>query len=261
MKARQEAEAPEVGMLRGTQQDSAGGVMELVGRVKESRPQLGPTARRGRGHATGWLRQRLGPYVRASEATALRGATRRVRARYRSRCYASERSRPKVLRTGELVKPRVYVETSVLSYLTALPTRNLVRAAHRQLTLDWWERRRAFELFVSQPVLEEAARGDPAAAARRLAVAGPLAVLAPSDDALELTRALLASAALPMKAWVDASHVAIAAVHGMDFLVTWNCTHIANAVMRPKIEAVCVRGGFEPPLICTPEELSPPEAT
>jgi hypothetical protein len=153
------------------------------------------------------------------------------------------------------VKPRVYVETSVLSYLTALPSRDLVRAAHQQVTIEWWDRRDRFELFVSEAVLAEARRGDPAAAARRLAVAEGLSILSATEAAQSLASNLLSAAAMPRKAAIDAAHVAIAAVHGMHFLMTWNCAHIANAVMRPKIEAVCRADGLVPPVICTPEEL------
>lgn len=153
------------------------------------------------------------------------------------------------------MKPRVYIETTVLSYLTALPSRDLVRAAHQQVTVEWWSAREGFELFVSDAVLAEARVGDPAAAARRLAAAQSLSVLAATGDAQHLADALLAAATMPRKAAIDAVHVAIAAVNGMDFLLTWNCAHIANAVMRPRIESVCRSVGFEPPTICTPEEL------
>jgi hypothetical protein len=153
------------------------------------------------------------------------------------------------------VKPRVYVETTVLSYLTALPTRDLVRAAHQQITAEWWAGREDFELFISDAVLAEVRRGDQDAAARRLSATDSLPVLAATDEAESLAAALLTAAAMPQKAAVDAVHVAIATINGMDFLVTWNCTHIANAVMRPRIEKVCRDAGFEPPTICTPEEL------
>jgi hypothetical protein len=126
-------------------------------------------------------------------------------------------------------------------------------------TVEWWGAREAFELFVSDAVLAEARLGDPAAAARRLAAAQPLTVLAATGDAQHLANALLAAATMPRKAAIDAVHVAIAAVNGMDFLLTWNCAHIANAVMRPRIESVCRSVGFEPPTICTPEELQPEE--
>ena len=152
-------------------------------------------------------------------------------------------------------KPRVYVETSVISYLTALPSRDLVVAAHQQVTTDWWSERQRFELLVSDAVLEEIVRGDAVAAARRLAAVQGLAVLSVAPAAEALARAFLQAAAMPSKAALDAVHVAIAATHGVDFLVTWNCTHIANASVREKIEAACRAAGFRPPVICTPLEL------
>lgn len=159
------------------------------------------------------------------------------------------------------MKPRVYVETSVLSYLTALPSRDLVLAAHQQVTLEWWSQRERFELLVSEAVLAEARKGDAAAAARRLGAAEGLQVLSATDEAQRLASALLRDAAIPRKAAIDAAHIAIVTVHGLDFLVTWNCVHIANAAMRPRIEAVCRYSGFQPPVICTPEELATEEET
>ena len=153
------------------------------------------------------------------------------------------------------MKPRVYVETSVLSYLTASPTRDLVQAAHQHITIEWWSCRTRFELAISEAVLAEVSRGDPEAANRRLAVAAELAVLATTVEAQSLARQLLAASVMPPNAAIDAAHVAIATVHGMNFLLTWNCAHIENAVMRERIEAVCRRAGFRPPVICTPEEL------
>lgn len=159
------------------------------------------------------------------------------------------------------MKPRVYVETSVLSYLTASPSRDLVQAAHQQITVEWWGRRDRFDLFVSEAVLAEARKGDPAAAARRIGAAEGLQVLSATHDAQRLATALLEAAVMPEKAAIDAAHVAIATVHGLEFLLTWNCTHIANATMRPRIEAVCRQSGFQPPIICTPEELVVQEGT
>lgn len=159
------------------------------------------------------------------------------------------------------MKPRVYLETSILSYLTALPSRDLVRAAHQQITIEWWEQRARFELFVSEAVLAEARRGDAAAANRRMAVAQGIEILNATQEAEALASALLKAAAIPAKAAIDAAHVALATVHGIDYLLTWNCTHIANAVTRPLIEAVCRDNGFQPPVICTPEELVGQEAT
>jgi hypothetical protein len=159
------------------------------------------------------------------------------------------------------VKPRVYIETSILSYLTARPSRDLVQAAHQQLTIEWWTRRDRFELVVSEAVLAEASRGDPAAAARRIAVAEGLPVLSATIEAQTVARRLLDAAAMPRKAAIDAAHVAIAAVHDVNFLLTWNCAHLANAVMRDHIEAVCRESGFRPPIICTPEQLAFEEET
>jgi len=153
------------------------------------------------------------------------------------------------------VKPRVYIETSVLGYLTSSPSRDIIVAARQQITVEWWSTHDQFELLVSDAVLAEAAQGDPAAAARRLAAAAGLAIVAATESAESLASALLDAAAMPAKAAIDAVHVALATVHGVDFLLTRNCAHIANAVMRPKIEAVCRDAGFQPPVICTPEQL------
>jgi predicted nucleic acid-binding protein len=150
---------------------------------------------------------------------------------------------------------RVYLETSVLSYLAARPSRDLLVAGHQQVTHDWWAQRHRFELFVSDAVLQEASRGDPIAAQARLALADDMAVLAPQPGGLALAKILLAEMALPPKAAIDAVHIALAAVHGMDFLLTWNCTHIANAERRPQIETLCWKAGHRPPIICTPLEL------
>ncbi|WP_438032189.1 type II toxin-antitoxin system VapC family toxin [Sorangium sp. So ce204] len=145
------------------------------------------------------------------------------------------------------MKPRVYVETSILSYLTALPSRDVIQAARQQVTIGWWARRDEFELFLSDPVLTEARRGDPAAAARRLGAAAGIAVLSGAEEAETLAAALIKQAAMPAKAIVDAAHVAIATVHGLDFLLTWNFTHIANATMRPRIESCVETVGFDRP--------------
>ena len=145
---------------------------------------------------------------------------------------------------------------SIVSYLTARPARDIVIAGRQQATRDWWETAPTrFELVVSQLVREEAALGDPEAARVRLAALAPLTALAAPVEALELSRRLVDSAAVPKRAARDATHVAIAAVHGVEFLVTWNFRHIANAVSRPRIESICRRSGVEPPVLCTPEEL------
>lgn len=153
-------------------------------------------------------------------------------------------------------RPRVYVETSIVSYLTPRPARDIVIAGRQQATRDWWETAPTrFDLVISQVVREEAAVGDPEAARARLAALAPLTALAAPVEARELARRLVDASAVPKRAARDATHVAIAAVHGVEFLVTWNFRHMANAVARPRIESVCRRAGVEPPVLCTPEEL------
>jgi hypothetical protein len=153
-------------------------------------------------------------------------------------------------------KPRVYIETTVVSYLQAKSSRDVVIAGHQQTTHEWWDRRRTnFDLCVSQLVLREAGAGDPQAAHERLAMLQPMIPLETTEDALALAKELLAAGALPEKAAEDALHIAIAAVNEVPYLLTWNCRHMANATMRPRIEAVCAAKGFKSPIICTPEEL------
>ena len=154
------------------------------------------------------------------------------------------------------VKPRLYLETTIASYLSAWPSRDLVTAAHQQVTQEWWQTRRLeFELFISQIVVQESSGGDPDAAARRLEVLKDIPLLELGKDAKALADALVVQLRLPDKAALDAVHIAIAVVHGMDYLLTWNCTHIANASLRGKIEAACLAQGYDVPVICTPEEL------
>lgn len=153
------------------------------------------------------------------------------------------------------MKPTVYAETTIPSYLTAWPSRDLVRAAHQQLTREWWARRKAFDLYASRLVVQECQAGDAQAAADRLAALAGVPLLEQGPEVAELAEALIRDVPLPEKAAADALHIATAAVHGVQYLLTWNCTHIANAALRPRIEAVCRAAGFEPPLICTPEEL------
>lgn len=155
-----------------------------------------------------------------------------------------------------MTKRRVYIETTIVSYLTAWPSRDLIRAAHQQITREWWQRRDRFDLFVSEAVLKESAGGDQAAALQRREALQGIPVLDGSPQAIELAQGLVRSGALPPKAAVDALHIAVAAVHGMHFLLTWNCTHIANVATRGLIEGSCRAAGLVPPLICTPEELS-----
>ena len=149
----------------------------------------------------------------------------------------------------------VYVETTIVSYLTARRSRDVVLAAHQALTRDWWRGRTAYQLRVSQLVIDEAAVGDQQLRARRLRALQGIAVLPLTDAATRLARELVRKGALPERAIVDAFHIGVAAAHEMAYLLTWNCKHLANATMRSTIEAVCRSEGLSSPIICTPEEL------
>ena len=149
----------------------------------------------------------------------------------------------------------VYVETTIVSYLTARRSRDVVLAAHQALTRDWWRGRTAYQLRVSQLVIDEAAVGDPLLRARRLRALRGISVLPLTDAATRLAGELVRKGALPEKATVDAFHIGVAAAHEVAYLLTWNCKHLANATMRSTIEAVCRSEGLSPPIICTPEEL------
>ncbi len=153
------------------------------------------------------------------------------------------------------MQPKVYIETTILSYLTGLPSRDLIISAHQQIIREWWQGRIRFDLYVSQIVVQEACGGDPEAAVLHRQALKEIHVLELSTEARTLAKQLVARVPLPERAAVDALHIAIAVVNGMDFLLTWNCTHIANAAMRQRIESVCRSMGYEPPIICTPEEL------
>jgi len=153
------------------------------------------------------------------------------------------------------MKRTVYVETSVISYLTARPSRTILGAAHQQVTLAWWERRSRYELLVSRVVWQECAAGDPEAARTRLAAMEGLGMLAVTQDMVELASELVTRGALPVAAAEDSLHIAIATLHRVDFLLTWNCRHIANPLVQEAIAEYFEQRGFFLPVICTPEEL------
>ncbi|HEV8059688.1 MAG TPA: type II toxin-antitoxin system VapC family toxin [Gemmataceae bacterium] len=152
--------------------------------------------------------------------------------------------------------PRVYLETTFVSYLTARPSRDVVIAGHQQITHEWWNLSRAdYGLCTSQLVLQEAGAGDPLASQERLAILKDMILLDTTEEAIILAEELVRSRSLPEKATDDALHIAIAAHQRIPYLLTWNCRHMANATMRPAIEAVCASKGYKAPIICTPEEL------
>lgn len=154
------------------------------------------------------------------------------------------------------MKSTLYVETSIVSYLTARRSRDIITAARQEITQEWWNARRTnFQLFTSEFVIEEAEEGDPEAARRRLDALAEAEELDLHDEARPLARKLVEKGPLPAQAALDALHIAVSATSGMDYLLTWNMKHIANAAIRDQIEEMCRSSGYEPPIMCTPEEL------
>jgi len=143
-----------------------------------------------------------------------------------------------------------------VSYLTARSPRSLIAAAWKTETENWWDNRRAeFALYISEVVIEEAGKGDAGAASRRLAALEGLEVLSLNDEAVALAKALIEKRAVPERALDDALHIAIASVNSLEFLLTWNCRHIDNAEIKPKLRSVIESCGFRCPEIATPIEL------
>lgn len=156
------------------------------------------------------------------------------------------------------MKKSVYIETSIPSYLTARPSRDVRAVAWQQITSQWWdEARDQYELFTSALVIAEASDGNPDAAARRLESLQGIAELLIDEEVQAFAEKLVAQGGIPTVAKADALHVAVAAVHGMDYLLTWNCRHIDNATRKPIIRTICIASGYSYPEICTPLELLP----
>ncbi len=151
---------------------------------------------------------------------------------------------------------RAYIETSMVSYLTARPSRDIVAAAHQQISLEWWEHRRLdFELCISQLVVDEAQRGDPERVRQRLRIIDGIPLLEVTESAQELAISIVQEGLLHRTAFPDALHIAIATVHQVEYLLTWNCSHIANAEILPRVATICERHELVLPFVCTPEEL------
>ncbi len=150
----------------------------------------------------------------------------------------------------------VYIDTSVVSYLTARPARDMVTAVRQVETIEWWTMESAhFELFSSDVTIEEASQGNPEAAQRRIEVLRDMTILTLTRDASALARALLAGRAVPEGAEVDARHIAVAAVNNIDYILTWNFSHMANTVTMPAIGEICGQQGYNSPIITTPNQL------
>jgi predicted nucleic acid-binding protein len=150
----------------------------------------------------------------------------------------------------------VYIETSIVGYLTARPSNNLILMANLEATRQWWDTRRAqFTLYISQVVLDEVARGDAEMATKRLEILRDFPLLKVSEAVQNLAVQFLAKSNLPPKAADDALHIAAATVYGLDYRLTWNCRHIANAQIQKKLSQISLDAGYELPTICTPYEL------
>lgn len=154
------------------------------------------------------------------------------------------------------MKPTLYLETTIISYLAAWPSRDLVVAGRQALTVEWWKAQKdAFELFISALVIEESEGGDSDAVRRRMEIIGGIQALGVNQDALSLARMLVSKGVIPEKSQNDALHVSICAINGIEYLLTWNCRHLANATIRRQVEELVEDFDYICPVICTPEEL------
>ena len=154
------------------------------------------------------------------------------------------------------MRQKVYIETTIISYLSARLSNNTIVAGRQVLTQEWWEQRRnSFDLAVSELVFQEAGEGDPEAAKKRIDYLDDIDSLSISDQSVLLAESLVSEGGVPQQFGEDALHIAICAVNGIDFLLTWNCKHLANAIRRHKIEKIVENKGFQCPVICTPAEL------
>jgi predicted nucleic acid-binding protein len=154
------------------------------------------------------------------------------------------------------MKARLYLETTIPSYLVGWPSRDLLVAARQEITRDWWKSRRPnFELYVSELVVQEVRAGDALLASQRLEILRDVPILPVSSEILKLAEDLITEGPIPRKAADDAAHLAIATVYGCEYLLTWNCRHIANAELHRAIRRIVEEHGYEMPSLCTPEEL------
>ena len=154
-----------------------------------------------------------------------------------------------------MAKKRVYAESSVISYLAAKPSRDIAKLAKQRHTREWWERRGRWDLFISQAAMDEITRGDPQAANARREKASLLALLPNAPEAMPLAKSLMARIQIPLDSAADAAHLALAAFHQMDYMVTWNQRHLDNPILRERINAVIRERKLRPAAVLTPERL------
>ena len=151
---------------------------------------------------------------------------------------------------------KVYVESSVISYITARPSRDLVVSARQAITNEWWEqKRKKYDVYISELVIEEISSGDKEAAQKRLDVAQQILNLEITEIAKDLASLLISSGAVPENSPEDALHIGLAAAQGVEYLLTWNFKHINNATKRADITQLIESQGFLSPVLCSPEEL------
>ena len=157
-------------------------------------------------------------------------------------------------------KPTVYIETSVVSYLVARPSRDVITLGRQGITQRWWETHGDdYRKVISRRVIDEVSAGDQKEAAKRIEVLVGLEVVTTNEEVVRLAELFVRETSLPTSADSDAMHIAAAVVNGIQYLLTWNHKHMANAQIHRKINEICEREGYEPTLICTPEALDPEE--
>jgi predicted nucleic acid-binding protein len=151
---------------------------------------------------------------------------------------------------------RVYIETTVVSYFTARPSRDLVVAGHQEATRELWPKLTAhYETYVSALVYEEGRRGDPEQAEMRLRAMKPFRMLEIDDESRTLAEKVIAGRAIPEEYPEDALHMAVAAANGIEVLITWNFAHLNNPYTRMMVRQIIENEGYACPEICSPEEL------
>ena len=154
------------------------------------------------------------------------------------------------------MKPKIYIETTVISYYTSRQSRDLIMAGHQQITCDWWDNQLdKYKSYISEIVYDEISRGDPIAIKRRMEVIEEFDYLEVNSEVLKLSKVYYDALDLPDKARFDAVHIALAVQHGMKYLVSWNFTHLVGARPREIIEEINYKNGIRSPIFCTPEEL------
>ena len=155
-----------------------------------------------------------------------------------------------------MAKPKVYLESSVISFYANRRSKDLVVAAYQEISVDWWENElHKYQPYVSQFVVEEISRGDSRAAQNRMDAIKTFPLLELPEEVFDLAQRYLKEIQIPRKAQLDAFHISAAVVNGMGYILSWNFHHIANVFVKQKIQRINESLVVETPIICTPEEL------